>query len=321
MLKLCSMSKSIDRQAIKILKENGINVDGWSGEKYPNKEELKRLLNIYDILIVGVEERITREMISDVRSPKIIASMSIGLDHIDEECFKSKFINVVNCPNANVASVAEHILTLILDSSKRIQEANELVISGTPNRRLLASKPTDINGKTIGLIGAGKISQRMMDIANLFDMPILCYTAHPENHEDLIEKGVEFVELDELLQNSDIVNVSVPLTNKTNNLISRDKVALLKNNATFINTSRAGVTDIQALVKFADINPNFYLGLDIDVGEYVDLLSRRRNNVVVTPHIAGCTDDAIKRQYIELARNIVNVLEKRKERNDKEERA
>ena len=96
MLKLCTMSKSIDKQAVKILKENGISVDGWSGEKYPNKQELKRLLNSYDILIVGVEERITREMISDVRSPKIIASMSIGLDHIDDECFKSKFIDVAS---------------------------------------------------------------------------------------------------------------------------------------------------------------------------------------------------------------------------------
>lgn len=320
MLKACSMSRSIDRQAVKILKEKGISVDIWNGEKYPNKEELKQLLNIYDILIVGVEERITRDMISDIKTPKIIASMSIGLDHIDKECFKSKFIYVVNCPSANVTSVAEHILTLMLDASKRIQEANDLVINGKPNRKLLTSKPTDINGKTIGLIGAGKISQKMVDIANLFNMPILCYTEHPKNHEDLIKKGVEFVDLDELLQNSDIINVSVPLTNQTNNLISRDKVKLLKKNATFINTSRTGVTDVQALVEFADKNPNFYLGLDIDVGEYTDLLSKRRNNVVVTPHIAGCTDDAIKRQYIECAENIVNVLKKRKEEKDIERR-
>ena len=89
MLSACSMSNSIDSQAIEILKENGIRLDVWNGERYPNKEELKQLLNIYDILIVGVEERITADMISDIRTPKIIASMSIGLDHIDKECFKS----------------------------------------------------------------------------------------------------------------------------------------------------------------------------------------------------------------------------------------
>ncbi len=320
MLSACSMSNSIDSQAIEILKENGIRLDVWNGERYPNKEELKQLLNIYDILIVGVEERITADMISDIRTPKIIASMSIGLDHIDKECFKSKFVDVVNCPSANVTSVAEHILTLILDASKRIQEANDLVINGKPNRRLLTSKPTDINGKTIGLIGAGKISQKMVDIANLFNMPILCYTEHPESHEELTSKGVNFVDLDVLLQNSDIVNISVPLTNKTNNLISRDKIELLKKNAIFINTSRTDVTDVQALVEFADKNPKFYLGLDIDVDQYKDLLSKKRNNVVVTPHIAGCTDDAIKRQYAECAENIVNVLKRRKEEKDIEVR-
>ena len=319
-MKACSMSKSIDRQAVKILKEKGISIDIWNGEKYPSKEELKQLLSVYDILIVGIEERITKDMIRDLKTPKIIASMSIGLDHIDKECFESKFIDIVNCSNANVTSVAEHILTLMLDSSKRIQEANNLVVDGNPNRRLLSSKPTDIIGKTIGLIGAGKISQKMVDIANVFNMPVLCYTAHPDNHEDLITKGVKFVELDELLQNSDFVNVSVPLTDKTNNLISKEKVELLKKNATFINTSRTGVTDVQALVEFADANPNFHLGLDIDVGEYADLLSKRRNNVIVTPHIAGCTDDAIKRQYIECAENIVNVLEKRKEEKELDNR-
>ena len=72
MLKACSMSKSIDRQAVKILKEKGISVDVWKGEKYPNKEELKQLLSIYDILIVGVEERITKDMIIDIKTPKII---------------------------------------------------------------------------------------------------------------------------------------------------------------------------------------------------------------------------------------------------------
>lgn len=320
MLKACSMSKSIDRQAVKILKEKGISVDVWNGEKYPKKEELKQLLSRYDVLIVGIEERITKDMIVDIKTPKIIASMSIGLDHIDKECFDSKFIDVVNCPNANVTSVAEHILALILDSSKRIQESNDLVINGKPNRKLLTRKPTDIRGKTIGLIGAGKISQRMVDIANVFNMPILCYTAHPDKHENLTRKGVEFVELDELLRNSDIVSVSVPLTNYTTNLISRDKVELLKKDATFINTSRTGVTDIQALVEFADKNPDFYLGLDIDVGEYTDLFSKKRNNVVVTPHIAGCTEDAIKRQYIECAENIVNAVEKRKYEKDIEGR-
>lgn len=320
MLKACSISKSINRQAVKILRGNNISVDVWNGEKSPTQDELKELLRIYDILIIGVKEKITRDMIIDIRSSKIIGTLSVGLDHIDKECFQSNFINIVNCPSANTISVSEHILALILDASKRIREANELVITKNGDKKFLSSKPNDISGKTIGLIGAGNISKKVVDIASIFQMPILCYTAHPDNHRELTEKGVKFVGLDELLKSSDIVNVSVPLTEQTRNLISRERVSLLKENGIFINTSRTEVTDVGALVDFADKNPNFYLGLDIDIGEYAELLAKRRNNVIVTPHIAGCTDEAIQRTFVECAENIVNSLKKRKEKNAMEER-
>ena len=160
MLKACSISKSINRQAVKILREKNISVDVWSGENSPTQDELKELLQIYNILIIGAKEKITKDMISDIRSQRIIGTLSIGLDHIDKECLQSEFINVVNCPSANTTSVAEHIFALILDASKRIQEANELVIDRKGNKKFLSSKPNDITGKTIGLIGAGNISKK-----------------------------------------------------------------------------------------------------------------------------------------------------------------
>ena len=319
MLKACSISRNINRQAVQILMQKDISVDVWSGEKSPNEEELQELLRIYDILIIGVKQKITKDMIN-IKNPKIIGTLSIGLNHIEKECFESDFVDIVNCPTANVTSVAEHIFALILDLSKRIQEANDLVIDGKGDKKFLRSKPSDIGGKTIGMIGAGNISSKVVDIANIFQMPILCYTAHPDNHKDLIKKGVKFVNLDELLQCSDIVNVSVPLTEQTKNLISREKVGLLKENAIFINTSRGEVTDVQALVEFADRNPNFYLGLDIDIEQNDKVLSRKKSNIITTPHIAGCTDEAIQRTYIECAENIVKVLERRKEEKDIEER-
>ena len=313
MLKACSVSKSINKQAIKILRENNISIDVWNGENSPTEEELKELLHIYDILIIGVKERITKNMINDLKNFKIIGTLSIGLDHIDKECLQSSFINVVNCPTANATSVAEHIFALILNASKRIQEANDLVIGGKGNKKFLSSMPNDITGKKIGLIGAGNISKKLIDIANIFQMPILCYTAHPSNHMDLVKKGVKFAELDEVLQNSDIVNVSVPLTEQTRNLISKEKINLLKKNAIFINTSRTEIADVAALIDFADRNPDFYLGLDIDIDKYSELLAKKRSNVIVTPHIAGCTDEAIQRTFVECAENIVNSLKRRKD--------
>lgn len=318
MLKACSIPQNMNREAIQILRQKNISVDIWNGESTPKQEELNELLRIYDILIIGVTQKITKEMINGISSPKIIGTLSIGLDHIDRECFQSNFINIVNCPTANITSVAEHIFALILDLSKRMQEANDLVVEGKGDKKLLTNKPSDITGKTIGLVGAGNISRKVIDIANVFQMPILCYTAHPDKHTDLEQKRVRFVGLDELLKSSDIVNVSVPLTEQTKNLISREKIELLRENAIFINTSRDQVTDIQALVEYADRNPNFHLGLDIDVERYAMLLSQKRKNVIVTPHIAGCTTEAIQRTYIECAQNIVRILEKMKAQKDVE---
>lgn len=317
MLKLCSISNSINREAVKILKEKEISVDVWKGEKSPTKDELKRLIQIYDILMIGVKEKITKDMITEIRSPKIIGTLSIGLDHIDEQCLRSNFIHVINCPTANTISVAEHIFALLLEASKRIQEANELVIQGKGNRKLLSTKPNEITGKTIGLIGAGNISRKIVDMANIFQMPILCYTQHPDNHLDLKEKGVKFICLDEVLQNSDIINISIPLTNQTKNLISREKVQLLKKKSILINTSRTEITDIQALIEYADENPNFYLGLDIDIDQYSELLAKRRKNVIVTPHIAGYTEEATQRTFIECAEKIVDFIEKTRQEKDR----
>ena len=310
MLKALCISKSINKTAIELLESNNICIDIWDKINSPTEEELTNLINEYDILIIGVREKITNKMIRSLKHKVIIGSLSIGLDHIDKAYLSSNMIEVVNCPHSNVVSVAEHILTLILDASKRIQESNDLVLEGKGNRKFLSKKPSDISGKTIGLIGAGNITRKVVDFANFFNMKILCYTAHPNNHADLIQKGVTFVDLNSLLKLSDIINVSVPLNDNTKNLISEEKVKLMKKDAIFVNTSRTEVADVTALITYAEENKNFYLGLDIDVNHYSDLFSKKRNNVIVTPHIAGCTKEATDRTFIECAQNIINCINK-----------
>ena len=140
-------------------------------------------------------------------------------------------------------------------------------------------------------------------------MKVYCNTLNPENHKDLLKEGVEFIELDRLLTEADIISVNIPLTEKNKNLISKDKIKLMKKTATFINTSRAEIVDIEELINYADENESFNVGLDIDIEQYKDILSKKRNNVVVTPHIAGVSKEAINRMDIELANNIKKYLE------------
>ena len=307
MLKAYSIFKDLDKNACEILRNNGIQLELSACEERPNKEELIRLLNDYDILIIGVREKLTEDMLRVINNKKIVATLSIGIDHIDNSFFESDLIKVINCKTSNVISVAEHIFALILGLKKRIVEANEISIKGG-TKRDLSARSKDISNSSIGIIGAGKISREVIKIAKVFNMRIYCNTLNPEKHQDLLKEGVEFVDLDKLLNISDIVTVNIPLNEESKNLISKDKIRLMKKTATFINTSRAEIVDMEELIKYADENDTFNVGLDIDAENYKEMLRTKRNNVIVTPHIAGVTKEAIERMDVELANNIREYL-------------
>lgn len=143
-------------------------------------------------------------------------------------------------------------------------------------------------------------------------MSMICYTKTPSNHTDLLEQGVKFKSLEEVLKESDIINISIPLTKETKNLISKEKIELIKPTATLINTSRVDIVDMNALLEKAEKNSSFYVGLDIDTEEYEELLAKYRRNVIVTPHTAGVSKQAINRMDVEL---VNKIIEKIKENN------
>lgn len=308
MKKAFSVISNISTSAIDILESNNIDLTIDNSGNIPNTQEIISLLNDYDILIIGVKTLISKEILEYVKSPKIIATLSIGLDHIDKEVRDSNLIHVVNIKNANTISVAEHIFSLILALNKRLYESNNLVLDKKGNKKNLHERPDDISNKKLGLIGAGNITKEVIKIAKVFNMSICCYTKNPDNHKDLLEYGVIFKTLDEVLKESDIINISVPLTEETKYLISRDKINIMKPTATFINTSRQDIVDTKALIDNADKYSTFYVGLDIDLDNYADLLSVYRNNVVVTPHTAGVSKQAIERMDYELANKIVKEI-------------
>ena len=307
MLKAYSIFKDLDKKACETLSNAEIQLDISNSSERPNKEELLKLLNDYDILIIGVKEKLTEDMLKEINKKKIIATLSIGVDHIDKCFFESDLIKIINCQTSNVISVAEHIFALILGLKKRIIEANEIAIKGG-TKKDLSARSNDISNSSIGIIGAGKISREVIKIAKVFNMKIYCNTLNPEKHQDLLKEGVEFIDLDNLLTISDIITVNIPLNKENKNLITKDKIRLMKKSATFINTSRAEIVDMNELMKYADDNTTFNVGLDIDAEDYTEILNTKRSNVIVTPHIAGVTKEAIKRMDVELANNIREYL-------------
>lgn len=314
MLKAYSIFKDLDKNACNIIRNAQVKLELSNSVERPNKQELLRLLNEYDILIIGVKEKLTEDMLAKIDKKKVIATLSIGIDHIDRSFFESDLIKIINCQTSNVISVAEHIFTLILGLKKKIIEANDIAMRGG-NKTDLSSRSNDITNSSIGIIGAGKISREVIKIAKIFNMKIYCNTLNPEKHKDLLQQGVKFLDLDTLLTNSDIITVNIPLNEESKNLISKDKIRLMKKSATFINTSRAEIVDINELMKYVDENDTFNVGLDIDVENYKEILNIKRNNVLVTPHIAGVTKEAIKRMDIELANSIKEYLGEIKNEN------
>ena len=308
MKKAFSVISSFSKEAIDILKSNNIELEIDNSGNIPNTEELISLLQEYDILIIGVKTLILKDILRCIKSPKIIATLSIGLDHIDKEVIESDLINVINIKKANTISVAEHIFSLILALNKRLCESNDLVLQKKGHKNNLYERPEDISGKKLGLIGAGNITKEVIKIAKVFNMEISCYTKNPDNHKNLLNDGIIFKSLDEVLKESDIINVSIPLTNETRNLISKEKINMMKPTATFINTSRADIVDTYSLIGKSDKYKSFYVGLDIDLDNYEELLSKYRNNVIVTPHTAGVSKQAIERMDIELVENIIDIL-------------
>lgn len=295
MIKAYSFVKSIETKR-DILTQHNILLKVRNNKDIPSNKELKKIINENDILIIGIKIHITKEIILNINKPKIIATFSIGLDHIDEEVIKNPFIKIIHLKNANTISVAEHIFTLILALNKRILENNINII------------PEDINNKTLGLIGAGNITKEVIKIAKAFQLNIICYTPHPNKHKSL--KDINLVSFDRVLKESDIINISIPLKEDTRNLISKKELNQMKNNATLINTSRRDIINMNDLLYHLDTHKNFYAGLDIDIDKNDKNLTKSRHNLIITPHTAGTTLQAKERMLKEIINSILKEISK-----------
>ena len=294
--------------AIRFLEDLGVNVKLRKPGERPKENELIDLVKKYDILIIGAKEKMTKNVYFHSKTLKILGTLSIGTDHMSEHFFKSKKLKIINCPNSNVASTAEHTFALILCLTKMLFEAHQATIdlSGRPGIKGIA---TDLFGKTLGIVGAGRIGTYVTKLASAFSMNILCYTRNPEMHRNLIEYGVEFKDLSELLSNSDIITIHLPLTQETNNIISEKMIDRIKENAIVINTSRVKLIDNRYLIKKLENKLIKAYAIDIDIEE-ADLIGQFAglNNVLMTPHIAGVSIDAMVRMDMELVIALSSIL-------------
>lgn len=307
-MRIYSIFDDFDIDAIKIIEEAGGNLTIHPlGVPRPNTIQMKIILEDYDCVIIGTSQKISEDMFENITSPRVIATASVGMDHIRIPENKKELVTVINTPKANAQSVAEFTMGCALSCCKRLIEGEELYRQGKDNKQLY-QKPEDLAGKIIGVIGAGNISTRIMDYAQFFGMSILCWTRNPDHHRELEEKGVHFTGLNELAEKADVISVNLPNNADTRGLVSNTLVDRMKDTAIFISVSRLNTIDVKALFDKARSYPSFYVCLDLDVNQEVVKKMPILPNVMVTPHIAGGTIETRKRMFREVAEQVVKII-------------
>ncbi|WP_048146653.1 D-2-hydroxyacid dehydrogenase [Pyrococcus abyssi] len=294
----------LHEKAIQILKDAGLEV---IYEEYPEEDRLVELVKDVEAIIVRSKPKVTRKVIESAPKLKVIARAGVGLDNIDVEAAKERGIEVVNAPAASSRSVAELAVALMFAVARKIAFADRKMREGVWAKK--QAMGIELEGKTLGIIGFGRIGYQVAKIARALGMNLLLYDPYP-NEERAKEVGGKFVDLETLLRESDIVTIHVPLLESTYHLINEERLKLMKKSAILINTSRGAVVDTNALVKA--LEEGWIAGAGLDVYEEEPLPKdhplTKFDNVVLTPHIGASTVEAQERAGVEVAEKVVKIL-------------
>jgi Phosphoglycerate dehydrogenase and related dehydrogenases len=301
------VASRIHEKAIQLLRENGFEV---TIVEEPDEDELARIIKGFDGLIVRSKPLVTRKVIESADRLKVIARAGVGLDNIDVKAAEEKGIALINAPESSTQSVAELAIGLMLAVARKIAFSDRRMREGYWAKK--EAMGVELSGKTLGVIGVGRIGSAVARIAKYgFNMHILYYDV--VCRDDLNkELGAECVSIEELLKRSDIVSIHVPLLPETRHMINEEKLRLMKKTAILINTSRGAVVDTAALVKA--LSEGWIAGAGLDVFEEEPLSMEhpltKLDNVVLTPHIGASTKEAQEKAGVEVARKIVEFFKK-----------
>ena len=261
-------------------------------------------------IIVTKEMPVSAEMIQKFpESVKLICEAGTGYNNIDLEATRKKGITVCNIPAYSTERVAHTAIMMILNLSSAMQVQMKMLACGNHDNftRNLQVPHVEVNGKTLGIIGAGHIGRKVIQIAQALDMNILVYTRTPR--ED--EKGIRYVSLEELLKNSDYVSMHCPLTESTKHMINKESLSLMKPSAFIINTSRGALIDDAALIEALENGTIAGAGLDVQETEPPEEASPlyTMDQVLLTPHMGWKGLETRQRLVSILADNIKQFME------------
>ena len=266
-------------------------------------EDLANHIKDSEIVVIRSATKLTKEVLDKAEQLKIIARCGVGIDNVDLDFAKSKSIFVTNSPSANLISVVELTVALIISVSRKLSLADSHLKKGEWNRSQFLGN--ELYGKTLGIVGFGKAGRLVAERMKSFGMSIVFYDPYVTDWNG----SEESIKLDDLLRTADVVSIHVIKTKDTENLISKDMLDLLKPSSVIINTSRGGVLDEDYLFELLESEKIFGAGLDVYSNEPPKNVDRYNGlNLVTTPHIGASTNEAQLKAGLETIENIKKIL-------------
>ncbi len=299
------IADKLEAAGVEILTAAGIEVDNRPGLK---GDELKAALRAADAAIVRSQPKLTAEYFEDVGNLRAIARAGVGVDNIDVPAATRKGVVVMNTPGGNSVSAAEHTIALLLALSRRVPAADAVMKAGGWDRNKFVG--TEVAGKTLGVVGLGRIGREVARRAKGLDMRVIALDPFvtPAKASEL---GYETAaNLDELLPKVDYLTVHVPLGEGTKSLIGASELGMMKKTARVLNVARGGIVDEHALAEALANGTIAGAGIDVFSVEPVaaDNPLLKAPNVVLTPHLGASTLEAQENVALEAAQLIADFV-------------
>jgi glyoxylate reductase len=303
------VTRRIAPEALAMLRER-FDVTHWdSGEPIPRDRLLAEIADT-DGLLALLTERVDAELLTLAPRLKVVANMAVGYDNVDVGAARARGVEVTNTPGVLTETSAEFAFLLILAVARRLKEAMRWVERGrwtTWDPLLLLGR--DLEGATLGLVGYGRIAAAVARRAHAMGMPLVYHSSHA-HPDDEGRYGMGRMAFDDLLRESDVVSLHVPLTAATRHLVGERELQLMKPTAYLVNTARGGVLDQQAL--YAALVGGSIAGAALDVTDPEPLPAEHAllqlDNCLVVPHIASASVATRTRMATLAAENIIAVL-------------
>lgn len=284
----------LDKKAIKIFEDNHMEVD----VNHYDKEKLQDIIQYFDILIIRSATKVDKELIDMAKGTnlKLIIRAGVGLDNIDVEYAQKNRIMVRNTPNASSNSVAELVLGHMLGLSRFITISNVTMRVGLWNKKTYTG--IELYGKTLGIIGFGRIGKALAKKAEALGMNIIFYDKFVKNDENY-----QYHPMEEVLKEADFISLHVPSTEKP--LIGKEEFQMMKDGVFIVNASRGGVIDEEALLDALNSNKVAGAGLDVFTKEPApnpEICNHPK--VSCTPHIGAATEEA----QLRIGEEIIDIV-------------